>query len=912
MVLRIPVPAPEKRGGDHNEGDGEADPEAVNTPVQQKTRADAERQAEEPVGDQVGPHGRTGFSQAAERASGDRLDGVEDLEGGGETEEAGTDSHHGGIAGVERNKRARRHEEDDGGQKHEANAESESEPAGAARPVRISRADGVADGNGRGGRQAERDHIGQGGVIESDLMRGKLDGREPASGKRGQIPGTDLQHNLSGGGSAKPDKLADLEQTDTRPVAEERVTTCALVTPGESEKNNGHRKAGYAGGDGRAVHAEARKAELAIDEDPVAKPVEEIGNDKGDENDVDLAYALKVSACSGVQKQRQRPECKDAEIAAGRRRDLLRDADVGKAEAGGNAQQHKRRGDDEGEVNALGEPVMAGIMVAAAIGLRDKRVETEEQANAEEAGSVVDSVAERDRADGGGAETTDHNDVHDRLQHPADFAEDNGNGKHDHRAQFPSPIGLDGGIKHNSNGSEGAVEPMDDTVAEFLISATVPTDGSDHCSGTLETAEAILAREPRLAGANIYTAAVLGDEAAVRSFLAADTKSATETGGPHDWDALTYLCFSNYLRLDAARSESFVWSARALLEAGADANTGWWSTYVYNGVPRPESERVMYGASAVARNAALTRLLLEFGADVNDGETAYHASEGYDNTVLEILLASGRFNQTALTTVLARKADWHDDEGLKLALKYGADPNSMEHWGLSGTHHAVKRDNWLPAIELLLDHGGDVTVKNKYGFTAAELAARRGRGDVLRLLAERGIDPKLEGVNSLIAACAQADDAAIRAQLAQKPELQTELVAAGGTLLAQFAGNGNAEGMKRLMELGVQRGELYEGDGYFEIAKDSTALHVAAWRGRPEAVKLLIEHGVPVNALDGWGRTALQLAVCACVDSYWKKRRTPEWVEPLLQAGATTAGITIPCGYPEADALLSKYASAQS
>jgi hypothetical protein len=32
-----------------------------------------------------------------------------------------------------------------------------------------------------------------------------------------------------------------------------------------------------------------------------------------------------------------------------------------------------------------------------------------------------------------------------------------------------------------------------------------------------------------------------------------------------------------------------------------------------------------------------------------------------------------------------------------------------------------------------------------------------------------------------------------------------------------------------------------EGDGYFEIAKDSTALHVAAWRARHGTVKLLIE-----------------------------------------------------------------------
>ena len=453
---------------------------------------------------------------------------------------------------------------------------------------------------------------------------------------------------------------------------------------------------------------------------------------------------------------------------------------------------------------------------------------------------------------------------------------------------------------------------MHDAVREFLIAATVPTDGSSHCSGTLDAAQAILAREPHAAEENVFTAAALGDEAGVRRFLAADAKNATATGGPHGWDALTYLCFSRYLRLQAAKSDAFVRTARALLEAGANANTGWRQIYVYAEGPKEEYEHVMYGASAIARNADLTRLLLEFGADVNDGETAYHASEGYDNTVLEILLRSGKFKAIAMTTILLRKADWHDDQGMKLALSYGADPNSMGHWGFSGMHHSVKRDNGIEMVAMLLDRGGDATLKNKFGFTVADLAARRGRADVLKLFAERGIDAKLEGAHRLEAACVMADDPEIQSLLAGKPELRSELVSLGGTLLAQFAGNGNVEGMKRLMELGVKPDALYEGDGYFEIAKDSTALHVAAWRGQPEAVKLLIERGAPVNAVDGAGRTALQLAVRACVDSYWKRRRTPEWIEPLLKAGATTDGIAIPCGYPDADALLSKYAGKQS
>ena len=72
----------------------------------------------------------------------------------------------------------------------------------------------------------------------------------------------------------------------------------------------------------------------------------------------------------------------------------------------------------------------------------------------------------------------------------------------------------------------------------------------------------------------------------------------------------------------------------------------------------------------------------------------------------------------------------------------------------------------------------------------------------------------------------------------------------------------------------------------------------------PATVKLLIERGAPVNAQDGKGRTPLMLAVRACVDSYWKWRRTPESVDALLKAGASLEGIETPCGYDEVDELL--------
>ena len=453
-----------------------------------------------------------------------------------------------------------------------------------------------------------------------------------------------------------------------------------------------------------------------------------------------------------------------------------------------------------------------------------------------------------------------------------------------------------------------SVASLEDPVAAFIEVACVPRH-SGHRSGTLEHAEMILSRYPHVAAANIYTAAILADEAAVRSFLSRDRKPATVTGGPHGWDALTHLCFSRYLRLDKSRSEAFVRTARLLLDAGASANTGWFET-IDQPTPRPLWESAIYGAAGIAQHPELTRLLLEYGADPNDEETPYHVPEGYDNTVTKILLESGRLNDTSLTCMLLRKTDWHDGEGIRLVLEHGGDPNMVSKFGDNALHHALRRDNRLKLIELLLDHGANPAVKSTHaGKSAVEIAVHRGRGDVLTLLEQRGIDLTVHGVDRLIAACARAERAAIDSLVRSEPQLVQELIASQGTLLAEFAGNGNADGLRCLLEVGANVSAFYkDGDPYFDIAKDSTALHVAAWRAWTPAVKLLLERGAPVNARDGRGRTALALAVKACVDSYWTDRRSPDSVKALLDAGATTIGIKIPSGYDEVDELLRKHA----
>jgi ankyrin repeat protein len=423
--------------------------------------------------------------------------------------------------------------------------------------------------------------------------------------------------------------------------------------------------------------------------------------------------------------------------------------------------------------------------------------------------------------------------------------------------------------------------------------------------GSLEIAGAILAAHPEVATANIQVAAILGDNLSVRRFIAADPSQAAAKGGPHGWDPLTYLCFSRYLRLEPWRSAGFLDAARALLDAGASASTGFFDM---DHQPTPEWESALYGAAGVAHHVDLTRLLLERGANPNDGEVMYHSPESFELGVIQALVDSGELTPDSLATMLLRKADWHHHEGIVFLLEHGANPNHITPWGLTALQQAIRRDNALQSIEVLLNHGADPALAGPDGRSSVALAARRGRGDVLELFGQRGVGTELRGVERLIAVCARHDDATARAIADAEPGLVHELTAEGGQLLAEFAGNGNTEGVGLLLDLGVPVGARFaEGDGYWGVAKASTALHLAAWRARHATVKLLIARGAPVDAKDGKDRTPLALAVRACVDSYWTDLREPDSVAALLRAGASTDGVLFPCGYHEVDELVGRH-----
>lgn len=413
--------------------------------------------------------------------------------------------------------------------------------------------------------------------------------------------------------------------------------------------------------------------------------------------------------------------------------------------------------------------------------------------------------------------------------------------------------------------------------------------------------EPLLGSLPASTTQGLHLAAALGDSARVRALVSVDPSAATQLGGPFQWDALTHLCFSVLLDAPVTAGRDFVDAARALLEAGADARTGFRDP---KSEPGTEFRSVLYAASALARHPELTRLLLAHGADPNDEEVAYHTPEGYENATMHALVESRRCTPDTLATMLLRKCDWHDVRGVRWLLDNGADASRETRWTKSILQHSLTRDNDIEIVQMLLDHGADPSLV-QHGMTAVSLAARLGRGDVLDAMARRGIQLKIDGADALLAACARGHAPAVRTIADTMPAAVDAVHAVAALVLARFAGNGNSAGIRLLLELGLPVDARFrEGFAYYDIAPQSTALHVAAWRGRHAAVRALLAAGADPNAKDGKDRTPLMLAVKACVDSYWTDRRTTESLEALLAAGASVGGVPIPSGYDAADALL--------
>ena len=202
-------------------------------------------------------------------------------------------------------------------------------------------------------------------------------------------------------------------------------------------------------------------------------------------------------------------------------------------------------------------------------------------------------------------------------------------------------------------------------------------------------ADALLLQSPALATASPFHALVLGDASAVERALDDGTLALDAPGGPLQMTPLLYVCFSRYAQRDSPRAPALLDLARRLLARGADPNATF-ETPRYPGNPFP----CLYGASGYNDNPALTRLLVDAGARVDDDESIYHSTEHANLECLRVLLAPRpRIGEHVLKHMLDRE----DVAGTTLLLDAGADPAETNGRGASSTRRHSRlacSDEW--------------------------------------------------------------------------------------------------------------------------------------------------------------------------------------------------------------------------
>lgn len=362
----------------------------------------------------------------------------------------------------------------------------------------------------------------------------------------------------------------------------------------------------------------------------------------------------------------------------------------------------------------------------------------------------------------------------------------------------------------------------------------------------------MLAEYPELAADSPYLACAIGDEDALRRATAADPAWVNRPGGPLQLPPLVAVTHSGLLQVPECR-ERLHRCARYLLSAGADPNQRIFSRWTPGSLSAPDERyplSALYGAAGTNHDPALSKLLLDAGADPNDGESLYHSLESPACTAL--LLEHGA--RIAGTNALYRSLDLDNAAALELLLRHGGDPNEPAHnapltdWG-SPLLWAIRRRRSRRHIEALLNAGADLSVRTPNGVSAYRLALQFGLEDVAAYLCETGGAESVSEDEQFIAACARGDVAEARRIQSRRPDLPESLSETQLRLLPDMAAEGADAGVKLMVELGwpiaVRGGDW-----------SASALNLAVFRGDAGLTRFLLAHGARWTEEHGFGDNA--------------------------------------------------------
>ena len=288
-------------------------------------------------------------------------------------------------------------------------------------------------------------------------------------------------------------------------------------------------------------------------------------------------------------------------------------------------------------------------------------------------------------------------------------------------------------------------------------------------------------------------------------------------------------------------------------------------------------------------------------------------------------------------TPLIYAARSNDIESVRILLAAGADVNQVSGYGWSPLLVATQ-NRYYKLGAFLLDHGADPNLANKGGWTALYLAAdnrniesgdypvRKGdmdHLDFIKLLLDKGANVNARvkdstetrtvftnqwldenGATAFLRASQSGDIELMKLLLAHgaDPKIATVL---GVTALQVAAGIGWVEGVtyewspqatfeavRMLLDLGL--------DVNAQADTGRTALHGAAHKGRPDVVQILADHGAKLDVRD-YGNT----------DNRGGKLAVHTWQAVDYADGLVRVGVQSAIAHPETGLLLRQLMTAQ-
>ena len=403
-------------------------------------------------------------------------------------------------------------------------------------------------------------------------------------------------------------------------------------------------------------------------------------------------------------------------------------------------------------------------------------------------------------------------------------------------------------------------------------------------TGNIDMAKRLWGIHQALLVTDPAAAAMAGSTEDLQRLLARSPAIIRETLAPYDRPLLCYCCFSHLIK-DSDFESNILSTVAFLLRSGCNPDSSFaseWGTEEWN-------ETALYGAAGVLNHPGLTKMLLDAGADPDDGaiqdgiyhgESLYHACDFPGNNECLRLILEANPSQVAADYCIKRKLDFEDEEGVRLFLEAGANPNANRP--RTALSHAVLRGRSLTILEILLDVGADPNQPDEDGTNAYVWARRLANKEAAVLFEAHGARQEFQLHDAILIAAADGDNATVQRLVTEYPDVLSDLsdlgrqendgfaLGSAGQILHDLARLGQTTALRSLLDLGVSSGLV---NRYNE-----TPLHWACVAGRAETARLLLERGAPMDVPE---------IHYNCVPMQWIYWGSEYWNDPHGDYGAT-------------------------